>query len=225
MNLRFRLDIHWSSVRSSSSPPGELPAQVTRMSIFPNRASVASTHRCTSAVTLMSPAMGTTSRPVAAQISLAAFCSGSALRAVITTSAPSRARSSATARPMPLLAPVTKATLPPSCRSNANPSHRLTVSPVPSTTRPPPAFRTHGHTQANRHTHLSNDGWYIKYQARNRGLSVGRGGVRPAPAGLAHGRRRPAFAGPRRVVLALGAGHAYARVRPNGHREKELIPC
>src|SRR6266853_2064962 len=30
--LRLRLDIHCSSVRSSSRPPGELPAQVTKMS-------------------------------------------------------------------------------------------------------------------------------------------------------------------------------------------------
>jgi hypothetical protein len=40
---------------------------------------------------------------------------------------------------MPLLAPVTKATLPPSSRSNANPSRRLTA-PGASTTGSPRAF-------------------------------------------------------------------------------------
>src|SRR5262249_30169242 len=201
MNLRLRLDIHWSSVRSSSNPPGELPAQVTRMSIFPKRASVASTQRWTSAMTLMSPAIGTMACPVAAAICFAAVSSGSAVPAVMATSAPSCARCSATARPMPLLAPVTKATFPPSCRSNANPSRRLTASPVP-TTRPPPAFHRqpdghtlanrHAHTLANRRTHAGKDGWYIKYQAFNRASPrrvAGLGRHPPGSRGLAHGRR------------------------------------
>jgi hypothetical protein len=96
MNFRLRLASHWSSVRFSSSPPGELPAQVTRMSMCPNRSSVAMTQRSTSSVTLMSPAIGTIARPVSDAICAAVCSSGSALRAVITTSTPSRARSSAT---------------------------------------------------------------------------------------------------------------------------------
>src|SRR5690348_4366954 len=121
MNLRLRLDIHCSSVRSSSRPPGELPAQVTRMSILPKRSRVTSTQRWTCSVTLMSPASGSTVRPVAAAIFSAAASSGPAVLAVMTTSQPSRARNSATQRPMPLLAPVTKATLPSSRRSTATP--------------------------------------------------------------------------------------------------------
>ena len=77
MNFRFRLDIHWSSVRSSSKPPGELPAQVTRMSMGPSRSSAAATQRSTSGVTLMSPASASTRRPVADWISLAVSSSGS----------------------------------------------------------------------------------------------------------------------------------------------------
>src|SRR5260221_2164077 len=111
MNFRFRLAIHCSSVRSSRTPPGELPAHVTRMSMRPNFFSVALTHRSTSSLLLMSPAMPMTSVPLIAAISLAATCSGSSLRAVRTTFAPSLASPSATARPIPLLAPVTKATL------------------------------------------------------------------------------------------------------------------
>src|SRR5579862_1422474 len=136
MYFRFRLDIYLSSVRSSSSPPGELPAQVTRMSMAPNRSRVTSTQRWTSAITLMSPASGSTARPVSAAIFSAADSSGSAFRAVMTTSAPSRARNSATQRPMPLLAPVTKATFPSSCRSTATPSRR---SAGPQDRSPSPA--------------------------------------------------------------------------------------
>src|SRR5215475_13433567 len=226
MNLRLRLDIHWSSVRSSSNPPGELPAQVTRMSIFPKRASVASTQRWTSAMTLMSPAIGTMACPVAAAICFAAVSSGSAVRAVMTTSAPSCARCSATARPMPLLAPVTKATFPPSCRSNANPSRRLTASPVP-TTRPPPAFHRqpdghtlanrHAHTLANRCTHAGKDGWYIKYQAFNRASPrrvAGLGRHPPGSRGLAHGRRGAGATGPEARGVYGGRWPRYARVRP-----------
>ena len=67
----------------------------------PNRSSVAFTDRSTSAETLMSPAIGTIVRPVSDAICAAAFSSGSAVRAVITTSTPSRARSSATCRRCP----------------------------------------------------------------------------------------------------------------------------
>src|SRR5215475_4214149 len=234
MNFRLRLDIHWSSVRSSSSPPGELPAQVTRMSIFPSRASVASTQRRTPAMTLMSPAMGTMVLPVAAVICFAVVSSGSAVRAVMTTSAPSRARSSATARPMPLLAPVTKATLPPSSRSNAYRSRWPTGSWRHQ--QPDRRQRSMTGTLTSGPAESGSDGWYIKYQEPNRvrfgwlgGIVLtparwlgrnpadsrpgGWGGIRPAPAGWltvgASGARRA-----RGAWCRGGRWPRYARVRP-----------
>src|SRR5215510_2282857 len=194
MNLRLRLDIHWSSVRSSSNPPGELPAQVTRMSIFPKRASVASTQRWTSAMTLMSPAIGTMACPVAAAICFAAVSSGSAVRAVMTTSAPSCARCSATARPMPLLAPVTKATFTPTPWQTVTPTPWQTVA-----------------------THAGKDGWYIKYQAFNRASPrrvAGLGRHPPGSRGLAHGRRGAGATGPEARGVYGGRWPRYARVRP-----------
>src|SRR5581483_10921050 len=128
MNFRFRLDIHCSSVSSSSRPPGDEPAHVTRMSMRPNFPSAAFTARSTSSLLLMSPATAITSRCVIAVISRAVSSSGCSVRAVMTTLAPSRASSSATARPMPLLAPVTSATLPVSWRS-MDPSLLLSDDP------------------------------------------------------------------------------------------------
>src|SRR5579862_1590010 len=112
------------------------------MSIRPNRSRVSSTQRWTCSVTLMSPASGSTVRPVPAAIFSAAASSGPAVRAVMTTSQPSRARNSATQRPMPWLAPVTKATLPSSRRSTAAPSVLGEMALVA--------------------------GWYTKYQAGGR---------------------------------------------------------
>ena len=51
-------------------------------------------------------------REPSASISAAVFSSGSGRRPQITTSAPQRAMSSATARPMPVPPPVTRATVP-----------------------------------------------------------------------------------------------------------------
>src|SRR5215469_14256793 len=84
----------------------------------------------------MSPAIGTTVRPVSAAICFAVAASGSAVRAVITTSAPSCASCSATARPIPLLAPVTKATFPASCRSTPTPLARPGSDGIPNITTP-----------------------------------------------------------------------------------------
>src|SRR3712207_3439441 len=58
MNFRFRLLNHSSSVKFSRRPPGELPAQVTRISILPKELTVSSTARSTSSGLLMSPAIG-----------------------------------------------------------------------------------------------------------------------------------------------------------------------
>src|SRR5438132_7924551 len=117
MNFKLRLESQCSSVSSSSRPPGELPAQVTRMSIWPKRPRVSFTQRSTSSALLVSPASATMVRPVLAAISLATCANGPAVLAVITMSAPSEASCSATALPMPLLAPVTNAILPVNPRS------------------------------------------------------------------------------------------------------------
>src|SRR5918997_1084791 len=121
MNFRLRLLNHSSSVRSSSSPPGELPAQVMRMSIFPRESTVSETARSTSSGLLMPPAMGTTFWPVAPEISCAVCSSSSWPRAVITTVAPSSERTLAHSLPMPLLPPVINATFPSSPRSMLTP--------------------------------------------------------------------------------------------------------
>src|SRR5918993_4310119 len=110
MNFRFRLLNHSSSVKLSRRPPGELPAQVTRMSILPKELTVSSTARSTSSGLLMSPAIGIIFWPVASANSCAAFSSASLPRAVTTTVHPSSASTRAHSLPMPLLAPVIKAT-------------------------------------------------------------------------------------------------------------------
>jgi hypothetical protein len=111
MNFRLRLACHSSSVSFSSRPPGELPAQVTRMSIAPKRSIVWSTVRLTWSASLMSPGKPTMSPPVCSASSRAACSSRSASRAVIATRHPSSASWRATSRPIPMLPPVTKATL------------------------------------------------------------------------------------------------------------------
>src|SRR4051812_38764999 len=60
----------------------------------------------------MSPAIGTTLRPVASASPFAVSSSGSGVRALIATSQPSCANVSADARPIPLLAPVTRTVEP-----------------------------------------------------------------------------------------------------------------
>src|SRR6476619_3736511 len=89
------------------------PALFTRISIGPPSACVAcSTALTTASGTDASAGTATTRRPLARAISSAACRSVSSVRATIATSQPSRASSSATARPMPRLAPVTRALLP-----------------------------------------------------------------------------------------------------------------
>src|SRR4028119_2471849 len=116
MNFKFRLLNHSSSVRSSRSPPGELPAQVTRMSIFPKVSTVSATARSTSSGLLMSPAIGIIFWPVFSDSSRAVCSSISLPRAVTTTVHPSSASTRAHSFPIPLLAPVMKATEPSSSR-------------------------------------------------------------------------------------------------------------
>src|SRR5512147_844947 len=72
----------------------------------------------------MSSSRLTSQRTASPPLSFATGCSPSALRSATTTpAAPSRAKRSAAARPMPLAAPVTTATLP--FRSTAPPSAAL----------------------------------------------------------------------------------------------------
>src|SRR5919112_4110919 len=116
MNFRFRLLNHSSSVRFSRSPPGELPAQVTRMSILPKVSTVSATARSTSSGLLMSPAIGIIFWPVLSESPRAVSSSNSFPRAVTTTVQPSSASTRAHSLPIPLLAPVIKATEPSSSR-------------------------------------------------------------------------------------------------------------
>lgn len=92
-----------ASVTSSSGPNGAMPALLTRMSIRPNSATVRSTTATSRAASAASAATASPRAP-AASISLTTAAARSAERAyVITTSAPSAARRTAMAAPMPRL--------------------------------------------------------------------------------------------------------------------------
>src|ERR687884_67190 len=106
MNFRFRLPNHSSSVRFSSRPPGDEPAQVTSTSIWPKRSIVPLTARSMSSLFVMSPwTPSTRSSPPS---SSTARRSVSSSRAVIATRQPSSTSSSAVARPIPRLAAVSE---------------------------------------------------------------------------------------------------------------------
>src|SRR3954449_2358715 len=108
MNLRFSEPNHSSSVRFSSRPPGDEPAQVTSTSMRPKRSIVRFTARSMSSGFVMSPWIPTTrSSPPS---SSTARRSVSSSRPVMATLQPSSTSSSAVARPMPRLAPVMKTT-------------------------------------------------------------------------------------------------------------------
>ena len=136
MNLVLRSSSMASSVTLSrapvTSPPG-WPALFTRMSIRPNAATVASMRASTRSARRTSVTRGTIRRPVSWASSLAASSRTSWVRAQMATSAPSRASSSATALPIPLLPPVINATFPPSSRSMLS-----SLRPSPSTWRAAP---------------------------------------------------------------------------------------
>ena len=109
---------HASAECDSNGPAGGPPPFVTRMSMRPNLRVAASTIRATSAGLLTSPVIASTSPPCA-RIASAVPCNAASPRAHTTTRAPSRASSSATARPSPRLDAATSATLPPRPRSIA----------------------------------------------------------------------------------------------------------
>ena len=107
--------IQSSRSHSRKSPRGGPPALFTRMSGAGHAASAAARP----ASVVMSPATAVTFTPVSLRISSAVRSRSAAVRAVITTSTPSRASDMAQARPSPLLAAQTMAFLPLRPRSMA----------------------------------------------------------------------------------------------------------
>jgi hypothetical protein len=100
--------IQSSRFQLRKSPCGGPPALLTRMSGSGQAARAAARP----ASVVMSPATAVTLAPVSRRMSSAVCSSVSAVRAVITTSTPSRARDIAQARPSPLLAAQTIARRP-----------------------------------------------------------------------------------------------------------------
>ena len=86
-----------------------MPALLTRMSSPPRPARVSSTTRCTGSVEPKSAEIDRNFRPSA---STAAWVSTGAERPAAAMSAPAAAKATAMPWPMPVLAPVTRATLP-----------------------------------------------------------------------------------------------------------------
>src|SRR5438445_399691 len=128
---------HCSSLSPSKSPRGGPPALATRMSIPPRASVTPRTSSATSAGRVTSQGIANTSALVRARISSAAALRSPSDRAQIPTRAPSAASPSAHARPMPLLAAVTSATLPLSPRSIASPSAYLVTPKEPPRPRRP----------------------------------------------------------------------------------------
>src|SRR5215831_6565508 len=100
--------IQSSRVQSWKSPGGGPPALLTRMSGLGHALSAAARP----ASVVMSPGTAVTLAAVASRISLAVFSRSAAVRAVMTSSTPSRASAMAQPLPKPLLAAHTIARLP-----------------------------------------------------------------------------------------------------------------
>src|SRR6185436_5025672 len=95
----------WNSLARSRAL---CPTLLKRMSMRPKRWRMAAKAARTASPSVQSAVIGSTCRPIAS-MSRATSCSVSPSRSTTTRSAPSRARRSALARPMPLAAPVTTA--------------------------------------------------------------------------------------------------------------------
>src|SRR4051812_9849397 len=108
---------HTAAEWVSNGPAGGPPPFVTSTSTWPNSASVRAVRRERSSGFARSAATSTTRTPASVRIAVAVSRSVSAPRAQMTRSIPSRASSSATARPSPRLAAATRATFPPRPRS------------------------------------------------------------------------------------------------------------
>lgn len=101
-----------ASERSASgAPPRKTPALFTATSSVPNASAAASTRAWASAASDTSPVTAS-ALPPRSSISRTVSSSGSLRRPATTTRAPSSAKASAIARPMPEPAPVTRAVLP-----------------------------------------------------------------------------------------------------------------
>src|SRR5512144_677063 len=103
---------HCSSVICSKGPGGGPPTLATRMSTPPKARLASATTREMSAARLASAVKARTSAPVRCLTSAAASLRAASPRAHMTTRAPSAARPSALALPIPLLAATTSAVLP-----------------------------------------------------------------------------------------------------------------
>src|SRR4029077_722014 len=121
MNLSCSDCAQSSSVKCSSTPPGEEPALLTRMSMRPKAACAFLMKFSASEGLVRSAGMAKILAPVALAISAAVASSGSLRRAQIATSTPSRAKANVIALPMPSLAPGTIAFFPVIARSIAAP--------------------------------------------------------------------------------------------------------
>ena len=117
MNLSCSDCSQSASERCSSTPPGEEPALLTRMSMRPSALCAWATKVLASASLLRSAGIGTIRRLVSRAISAAVRSSDSLRRAQIATSTPSFASARAMPLPIPALPPVTSAVLPSSLRS------------------------------------------------------------------------------------------------------------
>jgi hypothetical protein len=104
---------HSSSGASSTGPSSIVPALFPRVSSRPGSATVRSTAPRASSSSVIS-ARSESALPPAEPIVSASVSRRSVRRAARATAAPRRARASAAASPMPLEAPVTRATVPPS---------------------------------------------------------------------------------------------------------------
>ena len=122
--LRFTASVafHASANESSSANTDDarlMPALFTKMSMLPNRSSVAATRarRAPSSVTSVGTPR-TRALPCTATISVTTRATRSSPRSATMTLAPSSAKRCAVARPIPLAAPVTITVLPATERSS-----------------------------------------------------------------------------------------------------------
>jgi len=115
----------WVFLNELDGGPPELVTQISRR---PKRSSTAATKAATAAESATSRAWWKTSRPVDLWMCAAASASVAEVREQMATLAPSRASSSATERPSPLLAAATMATRPVRPRSNLAPYPKLPSS-------------------------------------------------------------------------------------------------
>ena len=109
--LTATVSSHSEVLASATGPKAATPAAVTRQSMRPEVLSVSLTSAATAASSLTSVGR-TTALPPAASISRWTAVSSCADLAQRATTAPSRAKAWATARPMPRPAPVTTTTCP-----------------------------------------------------------------------------------------------------------------